>query len=59
MPSQVNADVIEIATRLLVPTSPPTSASATGVTGTITWDSDYIYICIGTNTWKRVAITTW
>lgn len=37
----------------------PASASATGTTGTISWDSNYIYICVGTNTWKRVAISTW
>jgi hypothetical protein len=44
---------------LTVPTSTPTSASATGTTGTVTWDSNYIYICVATNTWKRVAISTW
>lgn len=37
----------------------PNSASDTGTTGQISWDSDYIYICIATNTWKRVAISTW
>jgi len=40
-------------------TSTPASASATGVAGTITWDSSYIYVCTATNTWKRVAIATW
>ncbi len=40
-------------------TSTPASASATGVAGRITWDSNYIYICVATNTWKRVAISTW
>ena len=42
-----------------VPTKTPASAGATGTTGTITWDSNYIYICTATNTWKRVAIATW
>jgi hypothetical protein len=37
----------------------PASASATGTTGTISWDASYIYICTATNTWKRVAIATW
>ena len=37
----------------------PASASATGTTGEICWDSSYIYVCIATNTWKRVAISTW
>jgi hypothetical protein len=38
---------------------PPASAGAAGVAGTITWDSGFIYICVATNTWKRVAIATW
>ena len=37
----------------------PASATATGTTGEIQWDSNYIYVCIATNTWKRVAISTW
>ena len=37
----------------------PASATATGTTGEIQWDSSYIYVCIATNTWKRVAISTW
>lgn len=37
----------------------PASASATGVAGTVLWDSSYIYVCIATDTWKRVAIATW
>jgi hypothetical protein len=42
-------------------TSPtvPASASATGTAGTISRDADYIYICTATDTWKRVAISTW
>lgn len=37
----------------------PTSASSAGVTGDIRITSDYIYICVATDTWKRVAIATW
>jgi hypothetical protein len=44
---------------LQLTTKTPASASDTGITGTITWDADYIYICTATNTWKRVAISTW
>ena len=35
------------------------SATATGVKGEWCWDADYIYVCIATNTWKRIALTTW
>jgi hypothetical protein len=44
---------------LTVAGSTPASSSATCETGVITWDSSYIYVCIATNTWKRVAISTW
>lgn len=37
----------------------PTSASATGNVGSICWDTNYIYVCTATDTWKRVAISTW
>ena len=37
----------------------PASAAATGTAGQVRWDADYIYVCTATNTWKRVAISTW
>jgi hypothetical protein len=37
----------------------PASATAAGTVGTMSWDTNYIYICTATNTWKRVAIATW
>jgi hypothetical protein len=36
-----------------------TNASDPGVKGTICWDASYIYVCVATDTWKRVAIATW
>jgi hypothetical protein len=51
---------VSIGDKLILPTSStPASAGATGVTGTITWDADYIYVCTATNTWLRAAIATW
>lgn len=37
----------------------PATANAPGTTGTICWDSSYLYVCIATDTWKRVGIATW
>lgn len=37
----------------------PASASATGNAGDICWDSSYVYICTATNTWRRIAHSTW
>ena len=45
---------------MILPTATtPASATATGTTGTICWDSSFIYVCTAPNTWKRVAISTW
>tara|TARA_R110002110_G_scaffold244127_2_gene460577 strand:- start:55 stop:1350 length:1296 start_codon:yes stop_codon:yes gene_type:complete len=37
----------------------PSSASDTGITGSIASDANYFYVCTATNTWKRVAIASW
>ena len=50
----VNSDAIRIRS-----SQTPGSASAAGTAGMICWDANYIYVCVDTNTWKRVAIGTW
>ena len=48
------------APQLIISTSnPPASATATGASGMIRWDANYIYVCTATDTWKRVDIATW
>ena len=37
----------------------PASATDTGNTGDICWDSNYVYVCVASNTWKRAALSTW
>ena len=37
----------------------PATASSIGTPGTIAWDSNYIYMCISTNTWKRTLLSLW
>ena len=40
----------------------PANSSANGVTGTVTWDSSYLYVCVANNTWGRIALSkspTW
>jgi hypothetical protein len=51
---QVNGDRIRVGTA-----KTPATSGATGTTGEIAWDADYIYVCTATNTWKRTAIATW
>jgi hypothetical protein len=37
----------------------PASASDTGSPGQTAYDADYFYVCVATDTWKRVALSTW
>jgi len=37
-------------------TKTPTPSSANGVAGSICWDSNYIYVCVAANTWKRASL---
>jgi hypothetical protein len=37
----------------------PSTPTSTGVVGQIAADSSFFYICTATNTWRRVALTTW
>lgn len=48
-----------VANHLIVPTDPPAAANSTGKAGTITWASGFLYVCVATDTWKRVAIASW
>lgn len=46
--------------RIIIPNpTVPASAGATGEAGEIAWDANYIYVCVATNSWKRVAIAVW
>ena len=38
--------------------STPASSAATGIAGDVKVDATYIYVCVGTNSWGRVAIDT-
>jgi hypothetical protein len=50
----INSDTVRLRT-----SKTPASASDTGNQGDIAWDTNYIYVCVATDTWKRVAISTW
>jgi hypothetical protein len=40
-------------------TRTPASQTATGTTGQIEWDSNYLYQCISPNQWRRIAWRNW
>ncbi|HWL07935.1 MAG TPA: hypothetical protein VNQ76_06005 [Planctomicrobium sp.] len=37
----------------------PASASDTGNQGDLCWDDEYVYVCIATDTWRRIPHATW
>jgi hypothetical protein len=37
----------------------PALSTSTGTMGRIAWDTNYFYVCIATNTWKRIALSAW
>jgi hypothetical protein len=57
--ANVSCNVVFNSTTVLPSTTTPTGPTSTGRKGEIRYDSDYIYICVATNTWKRTAISTW
>lgn len=37
----------------------PASGSDTGNKGDICWDSEYLYVCVETNSWKKTSLISW
>ena len=50
----VNGDTM----RLRTPKT-PTSAAAACNQGDMAWDSDYVYVCVAANSWKRSSLASW
>lgn len=51
-------DIVSDILRLRTPKT-PASAGAAGNAGDICWDTSNIYVCVATNTWKKIGIATW
>ena len=50
--------ILAVAVRItrIVSSVPPTTSTANGSPGQIAFDANFIYVCIATNTWKRIAL---
>jgi hypothetical protein len=53
--STISVDPSIVSTQVL---SPPATSSATCTTGQFSADSSYYYVCIATNTWRRVVLSS-
>lgn len=51
----VKFDVADDSIRVRTSASP--ASNGTGLAGEISWDGSYLYVCVATNTWRRVATT--
>ncbi len=60
-PSDSTSSFVEIVgtTLRLSQQRTPTSSSATGTSGEVCHDANYIYVCTDVNTWKRSTLVTW
>jgi hypothetical protein len=36
----------------------PATAASAGTAGMVAYDANFLYLCVSTNVWKRVAIST-
>lgn len=41
-----------------IPTATPANSSAAGTAGQIAYDGTSLYVCVGTNSWRKVATVT-
>lgn len=58
-PTTVNASNLGGSNLRIYDPNPPASATSPGTQGEIRWDSNNIYVCVSSNTWKRIGIATW
>jgi len=39
--------------------TPPSATNSTGLPGALSYTNNYLYICVGTNVWKRTILGSW
>jgi hypothetical protein len=52
-------DNLESKALRITSSSPPTLSTSPGEAGEIRWDSNYVYVCTSTNSWKRTLLSSW
>ena len=57
---QTGAGTTQVIGQFIIDNWPaPASATAAGYQGEIRWDSNFLYVAIADNVWKRCALATW
>ena len=55
----VSGNIAVVGNTLINNSYVPAFANSTGVAGQIVWNTNYLYVCVANNTWKRANISTW
>lgn len=58
-PSVRTVNVNIFCANIVISNSVPANSTANGITGTIRFDTSYVYVCVANNTWKRATLNTW
>ena len=58
-PSTRTITVAAIGANLVFSNSVPANPNSSGIAGTIRYDSDFIYVCVANNSWKRSTLSAW
>lgn len=57
--SEISAIQNTLSVTPIIKASIPASATDIGAKGDIAFDSNYLYVCVDTDTWVRTALATW
>lgn len=52
-------ETLEAAVAQVIGQTPPSSSSDTGTAGELRGDTNKLYICVATNTWKQITLENW
>jgi hypothetical protein len=48
-----------VSANIVISNTVPANSTSNGTVSTFCYDSNYLYVCVANNTWKRTALTTW
>lgn len=52
-------DTLTQAVAQVIGQTPPSSSSDTGTAGELRGDTNKLYVCVATNTWKQITLENW
>lgn len=59
IPKAKTVSISDLTESMTLSNTVPATSSSNGTPGVIARDSDYIYVCVANNTWKRSLLESW